>query len=158
MANFERHPKGTQEAIDLVHTFLFEAVCSEMDADPSPGAVETFTVLIDLTTASARMDLKSVRRLGHVLKVICLYTHLPLYLYTHLPLCLHTHLPLYLYTHRITVLLDLTTASVRMDLKSVRRLGSVLKVRVYKTRGTYSYRPQGESIQDTGHLLLSSSR
>ena len=69
MANFERHQKGSQRDIDLAHAYLFERVCEEMDADTSPNAVETFTVLIDLTTASQRLDPFSVRRLGHVLKV-----------------------------------------------------------------------------------------
>eukprot|EP00959_Pyramimonas_sp_CCMP1952_P325856 6820968-Pyramimonas_sp.AAC.1 len=65
MANFERHAKGSQADIDLAHAYLFEKVCCEIDADTHPDAVETFTVLIDLTTASQRLDPFSVRRLGH---------------------------------------------------------------------------------------------
>mmetsp|Transcript_34623 Transcript_34623/g.66153 ORF Transcript_34623/g.66153 Transcript_34623/m.66153 type:complete len:672 (-) Transcript_34623:1073-3088(-) len=69
MANFERHPKGTQKEVSLAHTFIFHRVCEELDSTFDDTGVDTFTVLMDLTSTSQRLDIGAVRQLACVLKI-----------------------------------------------------------------------------------------
>ena len=69
MAAWERAPRGDARAVDAVHAWVFESVCREMDAETSSEAADTFSVLLDLTSAASRFDVDAFRSLGAMLKL-----------------------------------------------------------------------------------------
>ena len=69
MAAWERAPRGDARAVDAVHAWVFDSVCRDMDADTSAGAADTFSVLLDLTSAASRFDVDAFRALGAMLKL-----------------------------------------------------------------------------------------
>ena len=69
MAAWERAPRGDARAVDAVHAWVFDSVCRDMDADTSSDAADTFSVLLDLTSAASRFDVDAFRSLGVMLKL-----------------------------------------------------------------------------------------
>ena len=69
MAAWERAPRGDARAVDAAHCWVFDSVCRDMDRDTSADAPDTFSVLLDLTSAASRFDVDAFRSLGAMLKL-----------------------------------------------------------------------------------------